>query len=86
MRFTGIQKSLGLNPAQVDRALNFLRKGLWIVPKTLRSEKGPIRVEYALGKRGTAFLESFDSFRNQAKHREAELGKAEIAELQSLSG
>ena len=51
-RFTEIQKSLDLNPAQVDRALAFLRKGLWVVPRTLPAESGPLRVEYRLGKRG----------------------------------
>lgn len=42
LRFTEIQKTLKLNPTQVDRALTFLRKGLWIIPRTLRAEKGPI--------------------------------------------
>ena len=85
LRFTEIQKTLELNPTQVDRALAFLRKGLWIIAKTLPMEKGPIRVEYNLGKRGEAFLESFESFRSQAGRRAAALGKAEVAELQSLS-
>ena len=85
LRFTEIQRTLGLNPTQVDRALTFLRKGLWVIPKTLPTEKGPIRMEYSLGKRGAAFLESFESFRTQAERREAELGKSEVAELQSLS-
>ena len=85
LRFTDIQKTLELNPTQVDRALTFLRKGLWIIAKTLPMDKGPIRVEYRLGKRGAAFLESFESFRAQAGRREAALGKAEVAELQSLS-
>lgn len=85
LRFTEVQKALGLNPTQVDRALTFLRKGLWIIPKTLPTEKGPIRVEYSLGKRGAAFLASWQSFRTQAERHEAELGKSEVAELQSLS-
>ena len=85
LRFTEVQKALGLNPTQVDRALTFLRKGLWIIPKTLPTEKGPIRVEYILGKRGAAFLASWQSFRTQAERHEAELGKSEVAELQSLS-
>lgn len=85
LRFTELQKALGLNPTQVDRALTFLRKGLWIVPKTLPAEKGPIRVEYSLGKRGAAFLASWQSFRTQAERHEAELGKSEVAELQSLT-
>lgn len=85
LRFSEIQKVLGLNPAQVDRALTFLRKGLWIIPQTLPTEKGPIRVQYSLGKRGAAFLASWKSFRTQAERHQAELGKAEVAELQSLS-
>jgi len=85
MRFSEIQKVLGLNPTQVNRALTFLRKGLWVIPMTLPAKKGPIRVEYSLGKRGAAFLASFKSFRAQAERHEAELGKSEVAELQSLS-
>lgn len=85
LRFSDIRNTLELNPTQVDRALTFLRKGLWIIPKTLPMETGSIRVEYRLGKRGKAFLESFESFRTQAGRREAALGKAEVAELQSLS-
>lgn len=85
LRFTEVQKALGLNPTQVNRALSFLRKGLWIIPKTLPTERGPIRVEYGLGKRGAAFLASWQSFRAQAERREAELGRSEVAELQSLS-
>lgn len=85
LRFTEVQKALGLNPTQVDRALSFLRKGLWIIPKTAPTEKGPIRIEYSLGKRGAAFLASWQSFRTQAERHEAELGKSEVAELQGLS-
>jgi DNA-binding HxlR family transcriptional regulator len=85
LRFSEIQKNLGLNPTQVDRALTFLRKGFWIIPKTLPAEKGPIRLEYGLGKRGAAFLTSFASFRDQAELHESELGKSEVAELWSLN-
>lgn len=85
LRFGQIQKALGLNPAQVDRALRFLRKGLWIIPRTVRTQKGPILVEYSLGKRGAAFLEAFKVFRADVKRRKAELGPSEVAELQSLS-
>jgi DNA-binding HxlR family transcriptional regulator len=85
MRFTEIEKALELNPTQVNRALTFLRKGLWVIPRTVPAKKGPIRVEYGLGKRGAAFLASFKSFRAQAERHEAELGKSEVAELRSLS-
>lgn len=84
-RFTELQKTLDLNPTQVDRALRFLRTGLWIIPKTIPTEKGPIRLEYSLGKRGAAFLESFKSFLAHAERHEAALGESEVAELHSLS-
>ncbi len=85
LRFTEIQKTLSLNPTQVDRALAFLRKGLWIIPKTISTEKGPVRVEYGIGKRGEAFLASWQSFRVQVERHEAELGRSEVAELHSLA-
>ena len=84
-RFTMIQKTLDLNPTQVDRGLSFLRKGLWIVPRTLPAEKGPLRIEYRLGKRGAAFLKSFQRFRDDIARREEQLGRSEVSELQSLS-
>ena len=83
-RFSWIQKTLNLNSAQVDRALRFLRKGLWIIPRTAPTERGRILVEYSLGKRGAAFLKSFKMFNNDARRRKVALGSAEIAELQSL--
>jgi len=84
MRFTQIQKDLRLNPNQVDRALKFLSNGLWILARTIPAQKGPIFVEYTLGKRGEAFLESFDSFRAAARVKSAALGPSEIKELQAL--
>lgn len=85
LRFTSIQKAVGLNPAQVDRALTFLRKGLWIIPRTIPTDKESVRVEYSLGKRGEAFLDSFEAFRANARRHAVELGRSEIAELQSIS-
>lgn len=85
LRFTEIQRTLGLNPAQVDRALSFLRRGLWIIATTVPSDKGPVRVVYSLGKRGEAFLEAFGAFQNGVKRREDSLGRAAVAELMSLS-
>ncbi len=84
MRFGEIQKSLSLNPAQVDRALKYLRKGLWILPRTVPTESGKIPVEYSLGKRGEAFLASFEAFSAQAHRQRAALGHSVVAELQSL--
>ena len=84
LRFRQIEKSLVLNPAQVDRALKFLTKGLWIVQRTVPTEGSHIPVEYRLGKRGASFLELFDGFRAGAKRKSAELGASEVKELQSL--
>jgi len=84
LRFGEIQKKLGLNPAQVDRALKYLRRGLLILPRTVPTEGGKIPVEYTLGKRGAAFLASFEAFSAQAHRRKAALGHSVVAELQSL--
>jgi DNA-binding HxlR family transcriptional regulator len=85
-RFGELQKELGLNPTQVDRAVKFLRKGLWIVPRVAPSETGRMLVEYELGKRGGAFLESFKAFRVDALRRKAALGPSVVAELRRLAG
>ncbi len=85
MRFGELQKELALNPAQVDRAVKFLRKGLWIVPHVAPSRKGRLFVEYELGKRGAAFLDSFKAFNAGALRHKARLGRAAVTELQSLS-
>ncbi len=85
MRFADLQKDLDLNPAQVDRAVKFLRKGLWVVPRVVPSERGRMLVEYKLGRRGAAFLESFKAFSRGAIRREAELGRSVVAELRGFA-
>jgi len=85
MRFGDLQKALRLNPAQVDRALKFLCKGLWIVPRIIPSEKGRLLVEYAIGKRGAAFLDSFRVFSDDASRRKSDLGADAVAELRSVA-
>lgn len=84
-RFSELQKMLDLNPTQVDRGLKFLRKDLWIVPRTIPSERGPIRVEYELGKRGKAFLKSFARFRADLERQAPQIAPTEVEELQRLS-
>jgi DNA-binding HxlR family transcriptional regulator len=84
-RFGQLQKALRLNPAQVDRALKFLRKWLWIVPRVASSGKGRLVVEYGIGKRGAAFLDSFQAFRNGALRRKAALGDSVAAEIESFT-
>jgi DNA-binding HxlR family transcriptional regulator len=86
LRFSQIQKSLDLNPTQVNRALKVLAKGLWIIPRTVPTDAGRIPVEYRLGKRGAVMLELFDNLRVQAERRRAELGAAEVDELRKVCG
>jgi DNA-binding HxlR family transcriptional regulator len=83
-RFSQLQKSLRLNPTQVDRALSFLRKGLFVIPRTVPTGGSRILLEYDLGKRGAAFLQSLEAFSAAAVERKAALGSAEVAELQSI--
>jgi DNA-binding HxlR family transcriptional regulator len=84
-RFGELQKELDLNPAQVDRALKFLRKGLFIVPRVKPSAKGRLLVEYEIGKRGAAFLDSFKAFSHDALRRMDALGASVAAELESFT-
>ena len=84
LRFGEIEKKLGLNPTQVDRALKYLRKGLWILARTVPTEGGRIPIAYALGKRGEAFLASFEVFSAHAQRQKGALGRSVVAELQGL--
>lgn len=84
LRFGEMQRNLRLNPAQVDRALKYLRKGLWILARTVPTDGGRISVEYSLGKRGDAFLASFEAFSAEARRQKMPLGHSVVAELQSL--
>ena len=84
LRFSALQKALSLKPTQLDRALKSLRKGHWIIPHVAPTAGGRILVEYRLGKRGTAFLRSFNVFSKDAARRTAALGYSEVAELRSL--
>ena len=84
LRFGDLQKKLHLNPAQVDRALKFLRKELWIVPQVQPSAKGRLVVQYSLGRRGVAFLDSYDVFVRDARRRQDDLGADTVAEIESV--
>ena len=83
-RFSQLQKSLRLNPTQVDRALGFLRKGLFVIARTMPTGGSRILLEYDLGKRGAAFLQSLHAFSAAAEERKAALGASEVAELRSI--
>jgi DNA-binding HxlR family transcriptional regulator len=83
LRFTEIQKSLKLNPAQVDRALKSLKRGQCILPRTIPGDKGPIIVAYALSRRGRAFLEAFESFLRDLLSKQ-EFDRSEVAGVLGL--
>ncbi|MEK7365899.1 MAG: hypothetical protein AABZ68_04340, partial [Candidatus Deferrimicrobiota bacterium] len=85
LRFSEIQKELELKPAQVDRALKFLRAGLWVIPRIIPAKGGRILVEYELSKRGECFLAVVvDSLRNAVNKNVAILGSSARQEVQSL--
>ena len=84
LRFSEIQRALKLNPAQVDRALRFLRTGLWVIPRTVPTKGDRILVKYDLGRRGESFLEVFDSLRDAVQHNVGALGSSAVQEVQSL--
>jgi len=81
LRFGQIQTMLDLNPAQVDRALKFLCKGLWI---KLHSAPGQAKrqTEYKIEKRGAALAEAFTVFAANIREKEKEFGAPEVAAFQ----
>ncbi|MDP2865315.1 MAG: hypothetical protein Q8O90_03640 [Elusimicrobiota bacterium] len=84
LRFGQLESLLGLNPAQVDRALKFLRKGSWLKAHPLPAARGRGQLEYCLGSRGAAFLDAFSAFTEDIYRRKNELGASTAADLQSL--
>lgn len=86
LRFSELKKTLKLNPVQIDRALRFLRKGRWVVPRAAAEGGGRMLVRYRLGRRGEAFIRSFKSFSDDLQRQDAALGASEVRELRSLYG
>lgn len=85
LRFSQIQSQLKLNPAQVTRALKYLRNGLWIIPRTVPTKGDRIFVEYSLGKRGEVLLDKvIDSLRDAVKKNVDVLGASELRSVMSL--
>lgn len=85
-RFGELEKALGVNPTQLDRALTWLRERMYVLATTVPRKAGPIVVTYALSKRGAAFLEAFDSFLQGAEERRDVLGEKPVRELEALAG
>lgn len=86
LRFGELERELGLNPAQLDRALKWLHERLYVIATTVPKPRGPIHVTYALSKRGAAFLEAFDSFVTGIEKRRAVLGEKNVRDLEALAG
>lgn len=83
LRFGRIEALLDLNPAQVDRALKFLRKSRWIKGRRLPG-RGRGQTEYSLEKRGAALAEAFTVFSADLRKKEKEFDPAEVAEFQQF--
>lgn len=85
-RFGELEKALGVNPTQLDRALKWLRERMYVLATTVPKKTGPIAVTYDLSKRGEAFLEAFDSFLREADERRGVLGEKSVRDLKALAG
>lgn len=85
-RFGELEEALGANPAQIDRALKWLQERLYVVATTVPKARGRLAVTYALGRRGEAFLEAFDSFMEVAEERRDVLGEQPVRDLAALAG
>ena len=81
LRFGQIQTLLDLNPAQVDRALKFLSKRLWIKGHPLPGQARR-QTEYRVKKRGAALAEAFTVFAADIREKEKKFAPTEIAEFQ----
>ena len=85
-RFGEIQKGLGLNPSQVDRALKGLAEGAWVVAQTEPASPRAKRiiVRYALTKRGRAIVKALHGFRVEAEKQKSALGEETVEEIREL--
>ena len=84
LRFSEIKKELGLNPNQVNRALEFLEEGLWVIPRAV-PKAGRILAQYELTKRGECFLNDVvDPMHDAVRKNVAALGSSELREVQAL--
>ncbi len=84
-RFGDLERQLGANPAQVDRALKWLQERVYVLASTVPAERGPVRAQYDLSRRGRAFLDAFDRFLEGADARRSVLGEKQIRDLEALA-
>jgi DNA-binding PadR family transcriptional regulator len=85
MRFFHFEQELGLNPAQVDRALKFLTKNQLLAPRPVDTAFGPRLTIYQVTARGTAFLEAFSAFDVAVGRRRAALGPRAAGDVRECS-
>lgn len=81
LRFTAIQKTVGLHPQETNRALEFLEKGFLIIPRAVPTKGERIFAEYELTKRGERFLKEVLA---PLCASAAKLGPAEAREFAAL--
>lgn len=86
MRFGELEDFLQVNPAQLDRALKWLQERVYLLATTVPSERGPVRAQYDISKRGLAFLEAFDQLLHAAHARRHVLGEKPVRDLEALAG
>ena len=84
LRFSEIKKELGLNPNQINRALEVLQEGLWVIPRAV-PKGGRILAQYELSRRAECFLDDIvDPLRDAVRKNVAVLGPSELQEVQGL--
>ena len=59
LRFSQIQKSLSINTARLCNLLKILRRGFWIIPHTIPTQKSRVLIEYRLSKRSILTLNDY---------------------------
>ena len=85
LRFSEIKKELKLNPNQVNRALEYLQEGLWVIARAVPTEGGRTLAQYELSKRAECFLNDIvDPLRDAVRKNVVALGSKELQEVQSL--
>lgn len=84
LRFNEVQRELGINPNQVDRALEWLQKRFYVLARTIPGQGSRVFVEYHLGSRGRAFLDAYDAFTRAAQAHRDVLGEDPVRELASF--
>lgn len=85
MRFNAIRRATGLNPNQVDRALEALMDDMHVLPRTRPpSPGGAIFVDYTVTRSGEELAALIDELLGRARARRPRLGDRLIEEIEGL--